>query len=170
MSAAQYLALPEVKPYLEFVDGVVLQKPMPTTIHGRLQAELARVLGNYASTIGAGSVATETRMSLGSTHGFRVPDVSYWLPGRPSGDDSIPSIAIEVRSPGQALADLREKCRSYRESGVEACWLIDPDSRSVEVFEVGANAILHESAVVSSGLLPGFELPLEQLFAVLGDR
>ena len=28
MSPEQYLALPEVKPYLEYVDGVVLQKPM----------------------------------------------------------------------------------------------------------------------------------------------
>jgi Uma2 family endonuclease len=170
MTEAQFLALPEVKPYLEYVDGVVLQKPMPKTVHGRLQAELARLLGNYASAVGAGSVATEARTALGPAEGYRVPDLSYWLPGRPSGDDSIPSITIEIRSPGQALSDLRDKCRGYRESGVDACWLVDPDSRTIEVFEGESGVPLGESAALTSRLLPDFELPLKQLFAVLDDR
>ncbi len=34
MTEAEYLALPETKPYLEFVDGEVLQKAMPDSTHG----------------------------------------------------------------------------------------------------------------------------------------
>jgi hypothetical protein len=73
MTEAQFLALPEVKPYLEYVDGVVLQKPVPKTVHGRLQAELARLLGNYASAVGAGSVATEARTALGPAEATACP-------------------------------------------------------------------------------------------------
>ena len=36
MTPEEYLALPEEKPYLEYVDGVVLQKPMPNEEHGRI--------------------------------------------------------------------------------------------------------------------------------------
>ena len=36
MTEEEYLALPEEKPYLEYVDGVVLQKPVPDDLHGRL--------------------------------------------------------------------------------------------------------------------------------------
>jgi Uma2 family endonuclease len=40
MTPEQYLALPEDKPYLEYVDGVVLQKPMPNKDHAELAAEI----------------------------------------------------------------------------------------------------------------------------------
>ncbi|MBK7725654.1 MAG: Uma2 family endonuclease [Dehalococcoidia bacterium] len=36
MTPEEYLALPEEKPYLEYVDGVVLQKPMPNEEHSRI--------------------------------------------------------------------------------------------------------------------------------------
>ena len=40
MSAREYLALPEEKPYLEYIDGVVEQKPMVNAQHGRTVARL----------------------------------------------------------------------------------------------------------------------------------
>ena len=36
MTPAEYLALPEEKPYLEYVDGMVMQKPRPSKIHSML--------------------------------------------------------------------------------------------------------------------------------------
>ena len=40
MTEAEFLALPEEEPYLEYVDGVVLQKPMPNKSHTEIVAEL----------------------------------------------------------------------------------------------------------------------------------
>lgn len=40
MSESEYLALPEEKPYLEYIDGVVLQKPMPNKSHVLLIEEI----------------------------------------------------------------------------------------------------------------------------------
>jgi Uma2 family endonuclease len=167
MSEARYLALPEEKPYLEYVDGAVRQKPMPNADHGDLIQFLALELGLWARSFG-GKVRPEMRSALGSRPDYRLPDLAYWLPGRPSGDDSIPTLTIEVRSPGQSMRELRAKCHFYRQSGVEAAWLIDPASRTVEVFERDLDgARLDETSVLTSPLLPGFELPLKQLFAAL---
>jgi Uma2 family endonuclease len=171
MTEAHYLALPEVKPYLEYVDGVVLQKPMPNANHRRLVHVLDLELGLYIRRIGAGEAGPEQRSRLGENRNYRLPDMAYWAPGRPSGDDSIPSLTIEVRSPGQSISDLRTKCRFYRQNGVEACWLVDPTSRTVEVFEGEMDGKrLDEQATLTSALLPDFELPLKQLFAALDVR
>jgi len=164
MTPEEYLALPEEKPYLEYVDGVVLQKPMPNAEHADLVAQLVVELGLY-KRIRGGKVRPEIRTALGEIQGFRLPDIGYWAPGRPAEDDSLPSLTIEVRSRSQTLAELRAKCRMFRASGVEACWLIDPVSRTAEVFEAGRDGQMVES--LTAACVPGFELPLGTLFAVL---
>jgi Uma2 family endonuclease len=167
MTEEEYLALPEEKPYLEYVEGIVIQKPAADAVHSDLAVELIVRLGEYARRLG-GRVRTQMRARLGPTPSYRLPDVSYYLPGIPSGDDAVPTLAIEVRSPEQTVAELRGKCRFYRSSGVELCWLVDPATRIVEVFEGHMDgARLGAEATLESPLLPGFSLPLRELFAVL---
>ena len=169
MSEAEYLALPEEKPYLEYVDGLVLQKPMPNAAHRRLVNHIGIELGLYARRT-HGDAGPEGRIRLGDVPNYRLPDAAYWAPGQPSGDDSIPTLAVEVRSPGQTMDELRAKCRFYRRNGVGSCWLIDPESRSVEVFEGGADGqAFAVGGELQAVLLPGFTLVLKDLFAVL-DR
>ncbi|MEO9255188.1 MAG: Uma2 family endonuclease [Tepidiformaceae bacterium] len=168
MTEAEYLALPEVKPYLEYVDGVVLQKPMPNVSHRRLVHFLDVELGLYIRQAGAGQAGPEQRSRLGQSPNYRLPDLSYWAPGVSDHNDSIPSLAIEVRSPDQTMGELRAKCRFYRQNGVDAAWLIDPSSRTIEVFEGKLDGVaLSDAEVLTSPLLPDFELPLKQLFATL---
>jgi Uma2 family endonuclease len=169
MSEAEFLSLPEEKPYLEYVDGVVLQKPMPNKNHSRLVKLLILALAAYERTHG-GDSGPDQRLRLPDGSGYRVPDTSYWAPGRDDSDDSVPSVAIEVRSPDQTMAELRRKCRSFRENGVDVCWLVDPASRTVEVFEGSRDAErLSGDAVLETPVMPGFRLPLNELFAVLQD-
>ena len=44
MTEDEFLALPEVKPYLEYIDGWVLQKPMVNADHSDLAVELVAAL------------------------------------------------------------------------------------------------------------------------------
>ena len=169
MTEAQYLALPEEKPYLEYVDGVVLQKPMPNSQHRKLVQFLDYLLYGYILKFG-GDGGPEGRVRMPDGSGYRLPDTAYWAPGRPSGDDSLPSLAVEVRSPDQTLAELRRKCRAFRANGVDACWLIDPVARTAEVFEGERDGEqLDANGVLTSRIMPSFELPLRDLFAVLKD-
>jgi Uma2 family endonuclease len=82
----------------------------------------------------------------------------------------VPSVAFEVRSREQSLAELRRKCRSFRANGVDVCWLIDPYARWVEVFEGARDGErLPEDGVLETAVMPGFSVPLADLWAEL-DR
>jgi hypothetical protein len=52
MSAQKYLSLPEEKPYLEYIDGVVEQKPMVNAGHGRLVRRLDAMFDRHISAHG----------------------------------------------------------------------------------------------------------------------
>ena len=164
MTEAEYLALPEEKPYLEYVDGVVLQKPMPDDDHGFLSGALIVRLWQYGEAHG-GRVGPEIRAKFPAN--YRLPDASYYAAGRPSADGAPPTLAVEVRSIGQTRAELRAKCRFFRGQGVDVCWLVDRVPREIEVFEPAGERTLSAHETLTSTVLPGFELKLSDLFAVI---
>lgn len=165
MTPEDYLALAEEKPYLEYVDGVVLQKPMPNEEDGELAFKIGFFIQLWMANAG-GRIGVEVRARLGRIPNYRLPDVSYWKAGIPRGDEAPPTLAIEIRSRDQTMAELRRKCASLREAGVEACWLIDPFARTAEVFE-GDASNGQPAKTLSAKCLPGFELRLADLFAAI---
>ena len=167
MTPEEYLALPEEKPYLEYVDGMVMQKPMPNEDHAELIFRLSLRLGAWMTNFG-GRAGPEARAKLGELPNFRLPDLSYWKPGIPRGEQAPPTLAVEIRSKDQTLAELRRKCEFLRSTGVEACWLIDPVARTAELYEGRRKSVRIET--LSAECLPGFELPLGDLFAVLDQE
>src|SRR5690606_28453236 len=101
-----------------------------------------------------------------------VPGLQYWAPGRPRGSSQRaqpPTLAVEVRSPGQSMESLREKCELMRAHGVDVRWLIDPEARRVEVFEASDVAKPAQGADLRSAVLPGLTISLADLWSVL-DR
>ena len=88
-----------------------------------------------------------------------------------------PELVVEVLSPGakNEERDRDTKLRLYSRYGVEEYWLIDPRAQRVEVYRRHATsarrspplrrvAILGRDEVLTSPLLPGFALPVAQLF------
>lgn len=171
MSLEEYEALPEEKPYLEYWDGIVLQKAVPKRKHSLVQLELLLRLAGYRREHG-GLVGPEGHVWF-EGHGWRVPDVAYWATGKPQGDDERflpPTLAVEIRSSRQSLTQLREKCRQMRANGVDIAWLIDPDARTAEIFDRESDGEPVDAfATLTSPSLPGFALLLQELFAVLDN-
>ena len=168
----EYLALPEEKPYREFIHGRAVPKPMTNSDHIDLVNSILFELTLYARRVG-GKAGTEASIRLGQEPDERVllPDAAYWKAGRRKGYYPMnpPTLAVEVRSPSQTLAARREKCRYYRANGVDVAWLFDPTSRTVEVFEAGAEATLSIGDSLRSAALPDFELSIAELFAALDE-
>ncbi|TMB86136.1 MAG: Uma2 family endonuclease, partial [Chloroflexi bacterium] len=87
---------------------------------------------------------------------------------------AAPELVIEVLSPGSVneKRDRDIKLKLYARRGVREYWVVDWQRRQVEVFR-RADATLHlaatllETEVLESPLLPGFALPLGDLFARL---
>ena len=80
---------------------------------------------------------------------------------------SRPTLAVEVRSPSQSLSEQRAKCRYYLGHGVDVAWLVDPNSRTIEIFEKVGERTITEAGVLSATALPGFHLKLADLFQVV---
>ncbi len=167
MAEDEYLALPQDKPYLEYIDGWVLQKPLGDEEHGLLAGELIIRLGAYRTRFG-GRVGPEIRARFAGAN-YRLPDVSYYAKGKPFGAQQPPTLAVEIRSLGQTRNELQAKCRFFRANGVDECWLFDSRLRTVELFSSEGEFILGGDQTLSSTALPGFELALSDLFSVLAS-
>jgi len=174
MLVSEYLAIPEDEaPYFEYLDGEVVQKMAPDFRHMVVTNRILVEIDRYAQVHG-GISGPEGRIeyALGDGTYFRLPDVAYWAPDHQvKGERAMvpPTLAIEISSPGQSIPSLREKCRQFREAGVEVCWLFDLDHRTVEVFEGASDGEVRTGGLLESPALPGFGLTLEPVFALL-DR
>ncbi|MCU1336975.1 MAG: hypothetical protein JWO19_2556 [Bryobacterales bacterium] len=79
----------------------------------------------------------------------------------------IPDMAAEVLSPSETTTMIHRKLKHCFQAGVKEVWLIDPGTQEVEIWTGPA---LPEPALagkdsLTSALLPGFALPLTDLFS-----
>ena len=77
-----------------------------------------------------------------------------------------PDFVIELLSPTDNLAEARGKMQEYMDCGVKLGWLINPDSRKVEIYRNGKNKEIlnNPSRVSGENILPGLTVDLTEIF------
>jgi Uma2 family endonuclease len=77
-----------------------------------------------------------------------------------------PAFVIELRSKTDSVREGRDKMGAWRRNGVELGWLVDPDSRSVFIFEAGKE-MRQETGRQIAGSRPvsGFVLDLDEVWS-----
>jgi Uma2 family endonuclease len=142
MTIAEWAAMDEDEPG-ELVDGVLVEDEMPDSIHEVVVGWFIEVLRVWLA--GRGFVlGSEAKFKVRPRRG-RKPDVSVYLPGRkpePRGAISrAPDIMIEVvtPTPRDGRRDRLEKVDDYAVFGVKMYWIVDPELRTLEVLELGAD-------------------------------
>jgi Uma2 family endonuclease len=176
ISLAEFLALPEVKPALEYEAGEVTQKVAPQGEHSALQGDLVTLLNQAARPGRIARAFPELRF----THGGRsyVPDVAVYLwervPKTATGAvanrfTEPPDIAIEIASPEQRVTGLIRKCVWLIEQGVRVALVVDPDDRTVMVFRPQAQprALRGTDAIDLTDIIPDIRLSVAELFGSL---
>jgi len=186
MTLEEFLALPEVKPYLEWdagvltqkdmpdgpVKGVVSQKMAPKADHGSIELEFGSLLRNAARPGRLGWAFSETRFV---TPGWcPVPDVSYYRAERihPQSRDSFgdftepPDIAVEIVSPSQSLSEQLKKCLRCAELGGAVSLVVDPSDRAIYVVRPAQplQVLRDDDQIDLFDVLPGFTLTVRELF------
>ena len=80
-----------------------------------------------------------------------------------------PDLAVEVLSESNTAEEMARKLREYFAAGVRLVWMIDPRDRTATVFTgPELSRMLDETHTLDGGdVLPGFQLPLRDLFAEL---
>ena len=75
-------------------------------------------------------------------------------------------IVIEIISPSNAYYDRRTKSDTYRAMGIREMWLVDNETKEVEVrsFEAGKTVVYKVTGVLRSEILPKIEIPTSAVF------
>ncbi|MFY8190786.1 MAG: Uma2 family endonuclease [Bacteroidia bacterium] len=81
-----------------------------------------------------------------------------------------PDIVVEILLPGNNRKELQNKFEVYEESGVLAYWVIHPDEQTLLIYTLvngkyQASKLFTVGDVITTSILPGFELDLEEVFA-----
>lgn len=171
------LAAPR-KRLCELVEGVLVEKAVGFRESG-LAGFLIGLLNAFVIPRNLGVVTGAdgtVRLTVGL---LRIPDVAFtsWdrLPNRRWPAAPVPALApnlaAEVLSAGNTKAEMLRKRQDYFAAGVQLVWIIDPKKRTVAVYaDVDACTVLTDADMLDGGtVLPGFQLPLRDLFAEL-DR
>jgi len=161
----------------ELVDGTLVEKAM-STFEAFLAAELIRLIGNFVREHDLGLVGAPDAPFRLAPSVVRYPDVSF-VSARRLGNvqpsdaivDVVPDLASEIISKSNTLQEMDRKLRDYFAGGVRLVWYVDPAARDVRVYESpdAFTTVTGDQTLTGGAVLPGFELPLSELFSVL-DR
>jgi len=171
----EFLKLPETEPASDFINGEIIQKPMPQGEHSRLQGKFCNVINNVTESQKIAYALPELRCTFGGAS--IVPDVSVFrwdrIPKTPSGRivnrfEIHPDWVIEILSPEQRLKKVLSKLFHCSRNGTEIGWLINSEDESVLGVFPGQRVELYEGAD-KLPILEGIELELtaKEVFAWL---
>ena len=143
--------------------------------HGEVAAGVIALLRDFVKRRALGVVtSSETGFQIGQDPDtVRAPDAAFVLaervpPSTPTGFFAgAPDLAVEVLSPTDRPAAVNAKIRAWLDAGSQLVWVIDPQSQTIAIHAgVDRCTLLRQSDTLTGGdLLPGFAVPVEQVFA-----
>ena len=84
-----------------------------------------------------------------------------------SSDLGPPTLVVEILSPSTAGIDRFIKYEKYQRAGVQEYWIVDPQHRIVSVYTLTDGRYgggVAYSGTLCSGVFPGLEVPLSEIF------
>ena len=152
----------------ELVDGELVEAPLNTLEHNDIRDRLIELLRPIVRFSHAGKAYAELGYDfLGNAH---APDVSFFgIEKLPLVDRQrrvqrfVPDLAIEIVSESETLVSLMKKKERYLQAGTMEVWLIFSATHEVLVYP--ANRILRGSDQLSTNLIPGFSITVDELLS-----
>ncbi|MBC6475205.1 MAG: Uma2 family endonuclease [Hormoscilla sp. GM102CHS1] len=141
LTLEEFLKLPETKPASEYIDGKIIQKPMPQGKHSTIQGELVTTINAVVKSQGIARAFPELRCTFGGR--LTVLDVSVFIWQRIPRDNNgkianvfhaHPDWTIEILSPEQSQTKVTKNIRHCLKYGTKMGWLIDPREKTVLVY------------------------------------
>jgi Uma2 family endonuclease len=169
-----YELIPEDGQRHEILDGEHYVSPAPTVRHQRISMRLSSRMHVFAEEHGLGEVLAAPTDVLLSRHDILQPDILFVSRGRAPiltqrNVQGAPDLVVEILSATNRHVDERLKLARYELFGVREYWVVDPVANRVHVFLPSGNrfhraAELSVQDILTTSLLPGFEILLSDLF------
>src|ERR1700744_5211251 len=166
---------------LELIKGKIFKmSPAPGSVHQRLSQRISQWLGIYleGKPYEIFSAPFDVRLSRRSIDDKEIltviqPDVCVICDPKKideKGCLGAPDIIVEILSPGNNKKELQNKYEVYEEAGVLEYWIIHPLEKTFLKYtlvdaQFQPSKLLAPGEEVTTPILPGFVLDLEELFA-----
>ncbi|WP_414578054.1 Uma2 family endonuclease [Anabaena sp. CCY 9402-a] len=177
ISLEEFLQLPETKPASEYIDGEIIQKPMPQGKHSRLQGELVTTINGVVKPEKIALAFPELRCTFGGRSTVSDVAVFAWqrIPVDEKGNianafNTYPDWTIEILSPEQSTTKVTKNILYCLNHGTSLGWLIDPEESGILVYPPHQQPIYLENEqdiLPVPDLVSDLHLTLGQLFGWL---
>lgn len=172
----EYARLPEEDAFLlELSRGLLVREPRPGARHGAIVLNVVQELNPFVREHGLGRVVIEAGFLLTvDPPTVRGPDVAFISAARlpdgplPDGFWSLaPDLAVEVVSPSNSAGNMQEKVLQYLDAGSREVWVVQPNTRTIEVWRpgVGMRVVRDDGTLDGGDIIPGLRLAVADLFA-----
>lgn len=157
----------------ELWDGELIMAPAPFFSHQKIALRFYRKLDDWVAARQLGEVIASPIDMVLSPHRVVQPDVAFISKERLQIIQRVirgpADLVAEIVSLGGRNRDRIEKRDLYEQHGVKEYWIIDPESKTVDVLTLVAGryelAMRRQSGeTAASPLLPGFEIGVGSLF------
>jgi len=163
----------EEPPYLEYIDGRIEAKAMPSMKHVLISKGFDRRFDAFAGPDGLGLSGQEIRFSFAGRS--ILPDVSFQLAekvdllpdGTPANRISIPpDIHIEVISTDQSVAKTHAKLLFSLANGGSIGVMVHPEQKTIDIYRPGRppERLADDGAIDFAPVLPGLVVPVAEVF------
>ena len=164
----------------ELIRGVFCETMPPGKIHAFVTLKLGSLLQTFVFPRRLGAVASEIGVWIErDPDTVRAPDIAFFsIEKDPPGAETargystaVPDLAVEVRSPNDSLAYMREKALMWLRHGARMVWNVHPDSRTVDVYRRGHPTITLAEGDELDGydVIPGFACKISEVFEIYYD-
>lgn len=178
----EYMAEPQVEGRYDIIEGVRILMPGASWDHQTVSGNLYDLLRNYGRDSGIGK-ALYSPFDVLIRHVPRLqtrqPDILLisnarlaQSGGRPRiGPLPVaPELVVEIISDSETQRILNDKLTDYISIGVNECWVVRPESRTIEVLRLTPNgpqtvAIYDDTQTVTSVVFPTLFVPVADAFA-----
>jgi Uma2 family endonuclease len=162
----------------ELDEGTLIERALAGDIHGAVAVWVGHLIAGYVAGHDSGEVSgaeTGYRLSM-NPDTVRAPDVGFIVKARLQPLTGkyytlAPDLAVEVISPSDSARQIRRKANQYLAAGTRLVWVIYPEDREVDVYRPGHDPRTFKigEALDGGDVLPGFTLPVKDIFARLRD-
>lgn len=173
---AEFEALPEFDANYELLNGKLIEKFMQGYEHAQIVANLIEKVVLFDPARKLGKRFNDLTFDLGEGW-MPLPDFAFIVASRlkplnKKALNVVPDLVMEVWSPHDLDTQKRRdeaqaKIKQYQEVGVRIIWVVNPESRVVEVYhQNGLIKLLSEQDELDGeDVISGFQLKVADLFA-----
>jgi Uma2 family endonuclease len=158
----------------ELVRGELIEMSPSGYAHGRLAAEIARILCDFVNPHHLGAVTgAETGFIIErNPDTVRAPDAGFIRADRaPSKNhrgfvEGPPDLAVEVRSPGDRTIEVVAKVHAWLSASCQTVWVVEPETETITVHQKNGEilALSKTDTLCGGDVLPGFSVPVRDVF------